>query len=127
MKERNLDDRHIPQALSTVTTGAHMERTPVQGRHNTEPDIAKVQPLRDSWLDQQAGGDPRSSVIGWEVRRRYRSSHATLHQLWTICVGTPGYDKKHWMALDNDLCTRFADEHRRAGGTGPLLREEDRL
>lgn len=119
MKEKSLD---APQPLSPVTTGAHMERASAQGRSdNKGPCPAKVPALRDPWPGQQAGGDPRGSVIGREVRRRYRIAHGTLHQLWTACVGTPGYDKKYWMSLDNDISERFADEHLQAGGTGPLL------
>jgi len=33
----------------------------------------------------------------------YYAAHAALHALWSEAVGTPGYDKRSWMALSNSL------------------------
>lgn len=33
-------------------------------------------------------------------RRKETDIHRVLHALWSAAVGTPGYIKKQWMALD---------------------------
>ncbi len=53
---------------------------------------------------------------GDELRQHYQSIHATLHRLWSRSVGTPGYDKTEWKALDDEVM-RFAVK---AGASRPL-------
>jgi hypothetical protein len=40
---------------------------------------------------------------------RYAAASKALHENWTRRVGTPGYHKPKWMAIDNAL-SRFARE-----------------
>ena len=46
-----------------------------------------------------AGYEPGSLMSNPE----FREIHTVFQQLWTAAVGTPGYDKKEWQRMDNEL------------------------
>jgi hypothetical protein len=55
----------------------------------------------------------------------YDAAHQALVRCWTKAVGTPGYVKKDFMTLDNELSRRFGDLARSMGYYGPLIRTRD--
>lgn len=60
--------------------------------------------MRDTELPTQVRG---TEELREEFLAAFRDAHGTLHRLWTAAVGTAGYDKAAWRALDNAL-SRFA-------------------
>jgi hypothetical protein len=53
----------------------------------------------------------------WLARERYwAGSHARFHQLWTREIGTEGYVKAEWRALDGKIVAAIAGAIVRASG-----------
>ena len=59
-----------------------------------------------------------------ELLNRYDEAHQALNRCWTKDVGTPGYAKKDFMTLDNELSRRFGDAAHAMGHHGPLIRRD---
>ena len=77
-----------------------------------------LEPPIDNYALSETHSASRESFL-----RAFREAHAALHQLWTAAVDQPGYNKKHWISLDNALA-RFA---RDAGETFGVSRSEPLL
>lgn len=43
----------------------------------------------------------------------HEKAHRALHKLWTAAVGTPGYDKRAWHALEEAMTNAIQAERRR--------------